>query len=383
MQGTSVVILVLSLFGVFYAYAGYPLFLFCLSFSLKHPLLKNNYRPFVSIIITAYNEEMRIRLKLENTLAVDYPKELLQIIVASDGSTDRTNSIVREFSETGIDLLIVKDRKGKENAQSEALQKAKGEIIVFTDVSTLLETNAVGTIVDNFADKSIGCVSGMDKVISEDENGAGGGEGAYVRYEMWIRELESKVNTVVGLSGSFFAARKEVCRDFSKNMDSDFRTLLNSRKAGMRGIVDPEAIGCYKAVDDTSKEFSRKIRTVVRGLTVFFNSLEFCNFFTYKLFSIQYVSHKLFKWLVPFFLVVALISNAILVQKSAFFLCLFCSQIIFYCVAAIPFLLRTRENPIFIKLPHFFVSVNLAIAIAWLKFLRGERIIVWQPSDRK
>jgi cellulose synthase/poly-beta-1,6-N-acetylglucosamine synthase-like glycosyltransferase len=273
-------------------------------------------------------------------------------------------------------------RKGKENAQNEALQKARGDIIIFSDVATLLEFNAVRQIVGNFADPSIGCVSGMDKVISGDKNEEGG-EGAYVKYEMWVRKLESRVNTVVGLSGSFFAARKDVCRDFSVNMDSDFRTLLNSRKAGMRGIVDPSAIGCYKAVNDPSREFHRKIRTVVRGLTVFFNNLEFCNCFRYGLFSWQYLSHKLLKWLVPFFLIVAFATNAALAFDHTIFRVILVIHCLFYCLAAVPIVNVMRNYPFIIKIPHFFISVNAAIAIAWMKFIRGERIIIWQPSDRK
>ena len=149
----------------------------------------------------------------------------MQIIVASDGSTDATNEIVREYRDRGIELLDVKDRKGKENAQKEAIKIARGDIVVFSDVATVIDTSGVSEIVANFADPAVGCVSSEDKML-EDESCAPGGEGAYVKYEMWLRGLECAVNSVVGLSGSFFAARREVCLDFSPKMQSDFRTLL-------------------------------------------------------------------------------------------------------------------------------------------------------------
>jgi hypothetical protein len=165
-------------------------------------------------------------------------------------------------------------------------------------------------------------------------------------------------------------------------MDSDFRTLLNSRKIGLRGLVDPAAIGYYKALNDPRREYSRKVRTVIRGLTVFFNSIEFCNVFKYGLFSWQYVSHKLFKWLVPFFLVAAFISNAFLAFKNTIFFLTFILQFALYVMAALPFYYKKLDNLVLIKISHFFVSSNLAIMIAWCKFLKGERIVIWQPSKR-
>jgi cellulose synthase/poly-beta-1,6-N-acetylglucosamine synthase-like glycosyltransferase len=367
--------------GVLYAYFGYPVLLLIISVFKKNKVVKLEYQPNISVIITAYNEEIRIREKIENTMHLNYPSEKMQIIVTSDGSTDNTNSIIREYSGERILFLEVTERRGKENAQKEALKFSTGEIIVFSDVATIIDKNGISEIVANFADPSIGCVSGMDRVITETDDQKGG-EGAYVKYEMALRVLESDVNTVVGLSGSFFAARKEVCSDFSDRMDSDFRTLLNSRKIGLRGLVDPAAIGYYKALNDPRREYSRKVRTVIRGLTVFFNSIEFCNVFKYGLFSWQYVSHKLFKWLVPFFLVAAFISNAFLAFKNTIFFLTFILQFALYVMAALPFYYKKLDNLVLIKISHFFVSSNLAIMIAWCKFLKGERIVIWQPSKR-
>ena len=296
---------------IFYAYFGYPLSLCTIN------LFKKNYCVFavdsklyyVTIIIAAYNAEKLIIDKIENTLSIDYPKEILQVIVASDGSTDKTNDIVTKYAAKGIELLHIRRRGGKENAQMEAIKRAKGEIFVFTDVGTMLDPKGLKQIVSNFQDPSVGCVSGEDRLIEKD--GSPSGEGFYVRYEMWLRKLESRVNSLVGLSGSFFAARSIVCKNFSNNHDSDFFTLLNCINIGLRGISDPLAIGYYHDISDQKLEYERKIRTVLRGMTGFFNNTEYLNFIRYGIFSYQYFCHKLLRWLVPVFLIIELMLNII------------------------------------------------------------------------
>ena len=366
---------------IFFAYFGYPLTLAALRTFMGLSVKKAPILPNVTFIITAYNEENRIRQKLENSLLLDYPKEKLQIIVTSDGSTDGTNAIVREYSTKKIELVAVQERKGKENAQNEALKIARGEIIVFSDVATNLDVSGIKEIVANFADPSIGCVSSEDRMI--EEQGPAGGEGVYVKYEMWLRGLESGINSLVGLSGSFFAARKEVCRDFSPKMQSDFRTLLSSMRKGMRGVSDPKAIGYYHDITDKSREFNRKVRTVIRGLTVFFNNLEFLNVFEFGIFSYQYFCHKLLRWLVPFFLIIAFASNAILAFKGGLLLYGFLAHLLFYLFALVGIAggKKTPSN-IAVKISRFFVIVNASILVAWIKYLRGDRLTMWDPSTR-
>jgi hypothetical protein len=150
---------------------------------------------------------------------------------------------------------------------------------------------------------------------------------------MWLRRLESSVNSLVGMSGSFFAARKEVCRDFSGEVQSDFRTLLSSIKQGLRGVTDPLSVGYYLDLSDEKREFDRKVRTVVRGLTVFWRHTGLLNPFRYGLFAYQYFCHKLLRWLVPFFLVLAFVSNALLASSSPLFTALFAGQLMFYGIA--------------------------------------------------
>lgn len=369
-----------SVFLVVFTYFGYPLTLVLLTKLDFKRVQKKRNTPLLTLVITACNEEKRIREKLENTRNIDYSAEKLQVIVASDGSNDATNAIVLEYEDLGVELLALPERQGKENAQKEAVSHAKGEIIVFSDVATRIEPHGLKEMVANFADPTVGCVSSVDRVLGID--GKPCGEGAYVRYEMWLRELESKVSSLVGLSGSFFAARKEVCKDFSGEMQSDFRTVLNSMKLGLRGVSDPDAVGYYPDVADNTKEFNRKVRTVLRGQTVFFRNLEFLSFIKYGLFSYQYFCHKLLRWLVPFFLLIALISNVILGLNSVFYLIVLLSHLFFYGLAFCGWMSPKTSSLSLIKIPLYFSTVNLAILVSWIRYIRGNRMVMWTPSSR-
>jgi len=312
---------------------------------------------------------------------VSYPKEDIQVIVASDGSTDRTNSIVEKYKNNNVELIRIAERKGKENAQREALKYAKGDIIIFTDAATILEKNAIEQIVSNFTDPTIGCVSSEDRVVGK--GGEPSGENFYVRYEMWLRRLESRVSSPVGLSGSFFAARRSVCEDFSADMDSDFRTLLNSVKQGMRGTCDKQAIGYYMDLSDQGREFERKVRTVQRGLTVFFRNIDFLNIFKYKVFSYQLFCHKLLRWIVPFFLIILFFVNILLAFESTIYLSLMVAQMLFYGIGLFSLFLNLYSSPrLLIKIPVYFITVNASILVAWFRFLSGQRVVTWVPSKR-
>ncbi|MFW5775585.1 MAG: glycosyltransferase family 2 protein [Chitinivibrionales bacterium] len=369
-----------SVFCALFSYFAYPVTLILLRtiFDKKvHSSLE--YTPFVTFIITVHNEERRIGEKLENTIQIDYPRDRMQILVASDGSTDRTNEIVKGYAEEGIELLALEQRGGKERAQRYAVEKAQGSIVVFSDVATRLESMGIRQIVSNFADSSIGCVSSVDRVMADGEKG---GEGFYVRYEMWVRSLESAIGSVVGLSGSFFAARKEVCRDFSISLPSDFRTLLNSIKSGRRGISDPHAIGYYYSIKNESREFDRKIRTVLRGITTFFNHVEFLNVFRFGFFSYQYLSHKLMRWLTPCFLLLALSVHGVLAMQSVSYAALLILHVSVYLCALLGVVYPHTADKLWIRIPKYFVVVNYAILIAWFKYFAGQRLVMWNPSVR-
>ncbi len=366
-------------FLTFYAYFGYPVTLFLLSLVRNRDVNREPFKSSVTMIITVHNEEKRIRKKLENTLFLQYSGKKPQIIVASDASTDQTNTIAKGFQEQGVELIEITEHKGKEYAQKLAVQQAKGDIIVFSDVAAMLDADGLAQILSNFADPTVGCVSSEDRLIGKD--GKESGEGLYVRYEMWLRRFESRVNSLVGLSGSYFAARKKVCDDFSGEMQSDFRTLLSSIKLGLRGVSDPRAIGYYEDVADEKREFERKVRTVIRGLTVFFQHLEFLNVSKYGLFSYQYFCHKLLRWLVPMFLISCLLANFILAFGSLTYFILLLSQLAFYGSAIWGFKIG-HEGRSYLKIPTYFLVVNFSILVAWWRYLRGQRMVRWVPTAR-
>jgi glycosyltransferase involved in cell wall biosynthesis len=250
---------------VVYSYVGYGIALALMSRVRNRPVRRAPITPSVSFIIAAHNEAKRITEKIENTLRQDYPSDRFEIIVASDGSTDATDEIVRSYADRRVRLIRPDQRRGKEYAQRTAIAAARGEVLVFSDVATRLDPDGVRQIVMSFDDPSVGCVSSVDRMIGSD--GRPSGEGGYVRYEMQLRALESRVGSLVGLSGSFFAARREVCTPWPVDIPSDFTTVLNAVTRGLRGVSDGNAIGYYTDLADTSKEYSRKVRTVVRGIS--------------------------------------------------------------------------------------------------------------------
>jgi len=363
---------------VLYAYLGYPCALWALSRFRSRPVRRTatgEEAPRVSFIITAHDEAARIRAKIENTLAQDYPAHALEILVASDCSSDGTDDIVGEYSPR-VRLVRARERRGKEAAQGLAVESACGEILIFSDVATALAGDGVTTMVANFADPTVGCASSIDRFV--DADGRVSGEGAYVRYEMSLRTLETRVYSLVGLSGSFFAARREVCRQWAADRQSDFSTLLRSVEAGLRGVQDPRTAGCYRNIADDRRELERKVRTVVRGLHVVATNARMLNPFRYGLFAWELASHKLCRWLVPFAMLVALVSNVLLLSPSRSYGATLAIQCAFYAAAAAG--LWTRAP--LLRMPAYLLLANFAVLTAWLRFARGERISTWSPSSR-
>jgi hypothetical protein len=363
---------------VLYAYLGYPCALLALSVFRDRPVERAESwtrPPRVSFIITARNEEARIREKIENTLQQDYPPQALEIIVASDCSTDGTDDIVRSHSPR-VRLVRASERKGKEAAQQLAIHSASGDVLIFSDVATGLAPDGVTTLVANFADPTVGCVSSIDRFV--DADGRVSGEGVYVRYEMYLRSLESRVNTLVGLSGSFFAARREVCRGWAADRQSDFNTLLNAVQMDFRGVLDARSAGYYRNIADDRRELERKIRTVVRGIHVLATNARMLNPLRHGLFAWQLASHKLCRWLVPHAMVGAALSNLFLLSHSPLYVTTMLLQCGFYAAALVG--LRTGASSL--RIPAYLVLANLGVAMAWLRFAAGERIAMWNPSDR-
>lgn len=334
--------------------------------------------PSLSLVVTAYNEQGRIREKLDNCLAIDYPD--LEVIIASDCSSDATDDIVREYAGRGVKLVRANERLGKENAQRCAIEEARGEVIVFSDVATQIPSDALRKLAAYFADATIGAVSSEDRFVSQDDTIAG--EGAYVRYEMWLRRMESDLSGLIGLSGSFFAARREVCGEWDIHSPSDFNTALNCARAGFRAVTAADVLGFYKDLKDPQKEYQRKVRTVLRGITAIARHRDVLSFGRFQIFALQVWSHKILRWGVPWFLALLFLVTLSIAGKGGIYALALLGQLLFYGVAIAAHVNPAVREHSAARIIYFFVQANVAIADACLRFWRGTRMTTWQPSAR-
>ncbi len=385
-------IAVMSLFSIVYAYFGYAAILYFLDRTSES---ENNYDPnnrpeSITVIIAARNEEKSIREKITNTLSLSFgthtvedelqsKEPRVQVLIADDASDDMTGQIAEEFRTKGVQFISLPKRGGKEKAQKNAISHARSEIIMFTDAKVLLDYSALDATLYYFSDFEVGAISSIDKVL--DESGKSG-ESAYVKYEMEIREMESKLSTLVGLSGSCFAVRKEIADTISEKIPSDFALLLSTVKRGLRGRHAPDVLAYYKAVHNVEKEFQRKVRTVLRGMKALFSNSEFLNPSSYGFFSFQLISHKVYRWSVPLFFLFLFFSSYFLSSCSHFWALVWYLQLLLLLLAAIGYFVPGYQNKIYCKIPLFLVVSNLAIAIAWIKLIKGEQIAQWNPSDK-
>ena len=394
-----------SVAGISYSYFIYPLVLLLLP---KRKPVRDVWDeadlPSVSLIIAAHNEAARIEAKIRNSLQLDYPRDRLEILVASDASTDGTDAMANRFVAQGVRLVRASERHGKEYAQGLAVAAAKGDILVFSDAGTEIPADAVRKMVAGFADRRVGAVSSEDRFISQD--GRVVGEGMYVRYEMWLRRLESQVYSIVGLSGSFFAVRAAVYNNqhayeakllngqqldqpsghmpssWSTTVDSDFNSALQCVKHGYVAISDPQVVGIYRDIKDPKREYQRKVRTVIRGVTGLASRVEVLNLFQYGFFAFQVWSHKVMRWAVPWFMGVLLISNIALISGGPAYIIAFVLQSVGYVLALTGWLSSRAQGSMLVRTAYFFVLANWAVAHATVAYLCGTRVQVWTPSVR-
>ena len=363
--------------AVGYAYFGYPLLLLVWRRFRARPVQAvPGPLPTVSIILPVHNEGTHLSLRLGRLLSVDYPADRLEVIVVSDGSTDSTMGILREFRarDSRLSAVEVVERRGKGNALNAGVRAAKHEILVFLDASIELDQMSLRELVAPFADPEVGCTSGEDQIRGP------GGEGLYGRYELALRGLESDVHSIVGASGSFYALRARICPVFPEGLAPDFFAVLHTVRQGYRAISVRNAIGWMEAVSAPRAEFQRKVRTVIRGMTVLAAFGGMLNPFRFGAYSLILWSHKLLRWLVPLNLVLALCFSLILAPTQPFYALLATVQVAFYLVAGLSLLGLLDFRPA--RVAGYFAVANAAIAVAGWKFARGVRVEVWTPSQR-
>ena len=364
-----------GLLTVFYVYVGYPLTL--LIWPARRTVSSARGLPAVTVVIAAFNEATHIAATVKNKLAQNYPADLLDVVVVSDGSTDRTDEIVTALREPRVTLLRQEPRQGKTLALNRALESADREIIVFSDANSEYQSNAIRHLVSAFQDPRVGYVTGQLVYEDPGQTAVGGGSGLYMRYKNWLRRLETRVGSVVGVNGGVDAVRRALYRPMRADQLPDFILPLGVVEQGYRTIYVEEAIAREQALGKQADEFRMRVRVTLRALHGLADMRTLLQP-RFGLFAFQLLVHKAIRYLVIVPCAAVFLLNLFLLQ-SPFYRALLVAQTICYLLAAIGLLSRgrIRWRPVFV--PFYFCLINLAAAAALVSFLRGQRQVLWTP----
>lgn len=362
-----------------YIYVGYPLIAIAIARLRARPVAKAEQFPSVTVIIAAYNEEKHIAQKLRNVLDMDYPRDRIQVIVASDASSDGTDRIVSSHDALNVQLLRVEGRRGKTACQNAAAEIAAGEILLFTDATTLIEPHALRAMAANFSDASVGCVAGRLAYVARGDEATGLGGTSYWGYEIMLRMAESSIGSLIGVSGCLYALRRAAYRPIPPDLISDFVTAMVIREQGLRTVLEPGAV-CYEdTLDRPDRELAMRVRVGVRSLVALAAQKRFLDPFRYGVFAWQLWSHKLLRYLSPVFWIIALVANLALALQGDY-VWLLAMQLVLLLSGAIGFTpLRDTANSRLLSKPYYFLLTNLASAVSLFRFLKGERMVTWTP----
>ncbi len=356
---------------------GYPLIIYIVSIFRKEEKVFSDAEPTVSLIISAHNEAKIISAKLENSLELDYPKDKLEIIVASDGSTDGTNENVASFQDRGIKLFDF-ERTGKTGVQNKAVNKAKGEIIVFSDANSIYSEDALKKLIRNFGNDNVGCVCGQ-LVYKDRGSQVGFAEGFYWDYEKKLKTFESRISSLIGANGAIYAIRKELYVEIGNQLISDLVEPLEIFKRGKRVVYEPEAVSFETSSLSYKEELNRKVRILTRSIQGILHMKDLFNPLRHGIFAFQILVHKLFRYLVPIFLISGFVSLFFLAH-NAFYFILLCATLVYLVFAAIG---KAFENKLkglrLFNLCYYYLMVNYAVILSWVNIIRGKKFLLWAP----
>ena len=375
-----------SMFLIVYTYIGFPLFIL-----LRGLLWGQPYRheqtavlPSVSIVISAYNEADAISEKLDNILSLDYPREKLEVVIASDGSTDGTDSIVARYKDRGVKLLTL-PHNGKSAALNAAVAVSTGEILVFSDANSIYKSNAIQELVRPFADPKVGGVAGNQiykTEVSGDSSSAG--ERAYWSFDRAMKLSQSRSGNTLAATGAIYAIRTELFHSIPDGVSDDFVTSTGVIVQGFRLVFAPDAIA-YEPVSATNQvEFGRKIRVIIRSWLAFAFRQELLNPFRYKFYAIQLFSHKILRYLVVFPLLILFLVSPFLWNVGLIYKIATIGQLVFYICALSGLLLNKTGygQKKLLTIPFYFCMVNTASLAAVIRVLSGSQIKHWEPQRR-
>jgi glycosyltransferase involved in cell wall biosynthesis len=362
-----------------YVYFGYPVLLASGLLGRRRPIRKGSAAPTISIIIPAHNEESAIDKKLQNVLALDYPRASMEVLVGSDGSDDRTEDIVRRYAPEGVRLIAHPQQRGKSTTQNELVAHSAGEILVFTDADCLLARDAVSQVVGNFADPRVGLITAGPVYLNASETDVTRNEGLYWRYETWLRQQESDRGLLAMASGSLFAARRSLWKSLGPDVGDDFVLPLQVASQGQRNVIEGRA---YTESQLTQKQIrsllGMKMRIVSKDLRGLLANKHVLNPLKTGPVAIALVSHKLLRWFVPYFLAGVLVTNLFELSHPLYRVIMLL-QLAFYLSALFAALLRRRWEWSPFSVPLSFCVVNLAAMMGTLHCAAGRRIGRWKP----
>ena len=372
-----------SLVLVVYIYIGYPLVIKLLSANNQRVNKDDQFRPSVSILIAAFNEEKDIANTIRNKLSLDYPKDKLEIIVVSDESEDKTDEIVQNLAkEASISIKLVRQvpRSGKTSGLNLIVPEATGEIIVFSDANSIYAENTLIKLVSNFADSKVGYVTGKMVYANSDGSLVGDGCSSYMKYENWLREHETKLGSVVGVDGGVDAMRKNLYEQLNADQLPDFVQPLKVAEKGYRVVYEPEALLKEEALDDSGREYNMRVRVTLRALWALHDMRQLLNPLQFGLFSFQMISHKLLRYLAFMPLIWVFFSNLFLLDSGAIYVLGFIGQLAFYFLAWQGKKYQDdKDAPVYYTLPYYFSLLNVACVHATWRYLKGEKQVIWKP----
>lgn len=363
---------------LFYVYIGYPLLLALIAAFVPRREAKADFTPRLSILIAAYNEEAGIKRKIEQTLALDYPGNLIEILVLSDGSTDRTDAIVQSFEDHRVRLLHLSGRKGKTNAQNEGAKIASGDVLVFSDATTIYHPQALRYLASNYADPRVGAVSGRYQYFDPaGYSPTGLGTIAFWNYENSIKMMQSRIGTISGCCGCIYSVRRDAYTPLAAEVISDLVQPLHVIRRGYRVVFEHRALAHEETTQSTSEELSMRVRVVTRGIKGLLSVPTLLAPWRHSWVSFQLWSHKILRWLVPFFLLALLASNLFLSQHL-FCRLLLSAQGAFYALTlcGVLFPIQRLWKPL--GIPLYFCTLNAAAFFSVIEVIRGKTYVVWE-----
>jgi cellulose synthase/poly-beta-1,6-N-acetylglucosamine synthase-like glycosyltransferase len=369
---------------ILYVYLGYPLLLLLLRSFRQKEIKRGDVRPRVTIVIAAHNEAKSIAEKLENSLNLNYPRERLEIILASDGSTDETAAIAESFKESGVRVLDL-PRAGKIAALNKAVETARGEILVFTDANAIFEPDALRYLVSNFADAEVGGVCGNQryrKAVKHEGDSSGEGENLYWKYDKFIKRLESGLGSTVAADGSIYAVRANLFAPLANTAQADDHAIsARVVTRGKRLVFDERAVSYEEPPADGRREFRRKVRVTNHTVSSIINLPEALDPRITGFYVVELFSHKILRYAVPFLMIIAFAANLFLIGQGWIYRLMLAAQVLFYICALTGFFLRTnklgRVKPFYV--PFYFCLANAASLLGTLSRLRGDQVVIWQP----